>query len=193
MKRIVLVHGWGGGPNADWFPWMIDNLQQTNFEIIAPQLPDTDNPRIEKWVPALAEAVGTPDENTYFIGHSMGCQTIARYLATLPKDIKVGGVIFVAGFFDSLNEDEYDEADKETASLWLNTPLDLKKVKLHIKESIYYISEDDPDVPILNKERFANELNSEVIVLNGYKHFTDPTVPVVFEKLLEITKHNPNS
>ncbi len=190
MKRIVLVHGWGGGPNGDWFPWLTEELQKTNLEIIAPQLPGTYNPRIENWVPTLAKAVDVPDENTFFIGHSMGCQTIARYLATLPKDIKIGGVIFVAGFFDSLNEDEYDAADKETAKLWLRAPLDLEVVKSHIQKSIYYISEDDPDVPILNKERFAKELNSEVIILNGYKHFNDPTLPVVLEKILELTDSN---
>ena len=32
----------------------------------------------------------------------MGCQTIARYLETLPDEIKVGGAVFVAGFFKSL-------------------------------------------------------------------------------------------
>ena len=88
----------GGGPDKDWFPWLIEELKKTDFEIIAPQLPNTNIPRIENWVPALAHAVGTPDENTYLIGHSMGCQTIARYLVSLPEDIKVGGVIFVAGF-----------------------------------------------------------------------------------------------
>ena len=74
--------------------------------------------------------------------------------------------------------------------MWLKAPLDLKTVKSHIKKSICYISEDDPDVPILNKERFANELDSEVIVLNGYKHFNDPTLPVVLEKILEISDSN---
>ena len=192
MKRIVLVHGWGGGPSADWFPWLIDELKKRNFDVIAPQLPDTDNPRIENWVPALAKAVGTPDQNTFFIGHSLGCQTIARYFETLPQDIKVGTVIFVAGFFDSLNREEYDQDDMQTSNLWLNAPLDLKRVKQHISKSIYYISEDDSDVPLSNKDKFASELGSEVITLNGYGHFKaeegSTEIPIVLDKLLEIAK-----
>ena len=188
MKRIVLVHGWGGGPSADWFPWLIDELKKRNFDVIAPQLPDTDNPRIENWVPALTKAVGIPDENTFFIGHSLGCQTIARYLEVLPQDIKVGAVIFVAGFFDSLNREEYNKDDMETSDLWLNAPIDLKKAKQHISKSIYYISKDDPDVPLPNKDKFESELGSEVVILNGYRHFNDDKLPIVLDKLLEIAK-----
>ena len=35
------------------------------------------------------------NENTNFIGHSIGCQTIMRYLET--KEVcKIGGILFVA-------------------------------------------------------------------------------------------------
>lgn len=41
---------------------------------------------------------GHPDENTYFIGHSIGCQSIDRYLEILPSETKIGGVVYVAGW-----------------------------------------------------------------------------------------------
>src|ERR1700749_2674354 len=102
MKKVVLVHGWDGTPTEGWFSWITNELQNRGFEVCAPQLPDNANPRIYNWVPVLAKAVGAVDGDTYLIGHSMGCQTIARYLETLPDGQKVGGVLFVAGFFKHL-------------------------------------------------------------------------------------------
>src|SRR3972149_1809387 len=96
-KRVFIAHGWEGTPESGWFPWLKQELETRGFDVFVPQLPDTNHPRREKWVPALAEVVGVPDEQTYLIGHSMGCQTIARYLESLPEGVRVGGAIFVAG------------------------------------------------------------------------------------------------
>ena len=184
MKKVVIVHGWGGHLRSDWYGWLKKELELKGFSVTFPQLPDTNSPRIEKWVSALSSVVGIPDEDTYFVGHSLGCQTVARFLQTLPEGVTVGGVIFVAGFFDSLFHDEYDKDDMKTSGLWLNAPIDLNKVKSHIEKSVAYFSEDDPDVPLNNKDRFEKELGSEVIVLNGYKHFNKGKLPIVLEKLV---------
>ena len=111
MKRAVIVHGWGGSPEEGWFPWLRKELEARDFEVTVPQLPEAETPRIGKWVPTLAVAVGAVDENTYLVGHSMGCQTIARYLEGLDESIHVGGAVYVAGFFDSLTLGE-DEEEK---------------------------------------------------------------------------------
>ena len=96
--RIFIVHGWDGYPEEGWFPWLKKELEAKGFKVLVTQFPGADNPRIEKWVPKLAEVVGTVDESTYFIGHSVGCQTIVRYLELLPENIKVGDEIYYAGW-----------------------------------------------------------------------------------------------
>jgi len=128
-KRIFIAHGWDGHPEEGWFPWLKKELEMKGFEVYVPQLPEAGSPRIHNWVPKLAEVVGTADENTYFVGHSMGCQTIARYLETLPEGVKIGGAVFVAGFFKRLTGLEDDEDVRETDKHWLGTPLNLEKVK----------------------------------------------------------------
>ena len=100
-KRVFIIHGWEGFPEEGWFPWLKKELELRGFEVFVPQMPDADYPRIEKWVAVVSQIVGVVDESVYFIGHSMGCQAIARYLETLPERIKIGGAIFVAGFFKS--------------------------------------------------------------------------------------------
>ena len=102
MKSAFIVHGWGGSPNDGWFPWLKRGLQRNGFVVQVPQLPLPEMPQIDRWVSALRRTVGTPNEETFFVGHSMGCQTIARFLESLPPNVKVGGAVFVGGFFKRL-------------------------------------------------------------------------------------------
>lgn len=190
MKKVIIVHGWDGYPEEGWFPWLKKELKAREFEVYVPQLPEADEPRIENWVPALSEATGAIDENTYFVGHSMGCQTIARFLETLPKGIKIGGVVFVAGFFKRLTEIGGEE-EQEIAKPWLETPIDFEKIKSHLPKSVAIFSDNDPFVPLDNMDDFRDKLGSEIVIEKNQKHFSGSTgtkeLPIVLEKLLEIS------
>lgn len=173
MKRVFIVHGWGGYPLEGWFPWLKAELEMKGFSVAVPQMPDTDNPRIESWVPALAIAVGVADADTYFVGHSMGCQTIARYLEALPEGVRVDGAVFVAGFFKQLTNIEEDGPDAVTiAAAWLDTPLDFMKIKSHVPKSVAVFSDNDPYVPLDNQDDFRNKLGSEIIIEKNAGHFS---------------------
>ena len=191
-KRVFIAHGWDGYPEEGWFPWLKKELEVKGFEVFVPQLPETGSPRIDNWVPKLAEVVGVADENTYFVGHSMGCQTIARYLKTLPKVIKVGGAVFVAGFFKRLTGLEDDLDVQETDKHWLETSLDLEKVKSHLPKSIAIFSDDDPYVPLDNQDDFRDKLGSEIIIKQKMGHFSGSNgiteLPIVLESVLKITR-----
>lgn len=189
-KRVFIVHGWDGNPQANWFPWLKKALENKGFEVFVPQLPDPGNPRIHNWVPKLAETVGTPDEQTYLIGHSMGCQTIARYIESLGKNIKVGGAVFVAGFFKRLTGLEEDKDVQETDRHWLNAPIDFKKIKSRLNKSIAIFSDNDPYVPLGNQDDFKNKLGSKIIIEHQMGHFNKAAgvtqLPIALESVLEI-------
>lgn len=189
MKRVIIVHGWGGTPEEGWFPWLKRELESRGFIVTVPQLPDAEHPHIKTWVPALAAVVGKPDERTYFVGHSMGCQTIIRYLEGLKESEKIGGAVFVAGFIQPLTGLE-DEEDKEIGREWTRTPIDFGLVRLRLGKSIALFSDSDPWVPAENAEDFKEKLGSEVIVQNGQGHFNEKAgfkeLPIVLEKLLEL-------
>ena len=76
MKRVIIVHGWSGYPEEGWFPWLKAELEKKGFEVNVSEMPDADNPRIEKWVPKLAEVVGNLDEETYFVGKVLDGNTL---------------------------------------------------------------------------------------------------------------------
>ena len=181
-KRIIIVHGWGGSPTADWIGWATETFQAKDYEVIDPEMPDTDNPVIKKWVEHLKSVVGTVDENTYFIGHSIGCQTIIRFLET--ADAKVGGAIFVAGWFNLTNQ---DEEEKVIAKPWIETPIDYAKVKVNLTSSVAILSDNDPYVPYEETKRnFEIRLGSEVVTIPGAGHITSGDGFGPFPQLVEI-------
>ncbi len=168
MKRVIIVHRWEGGPHDDWRPWLKNELEKLDCEVLVPDMPDTDVPVIEKWVSKLAEVVGTPDADTYFVGHSIGCQAILRYLET--TNTPVGGAIFVAGWFNLENLEE--EEVKEIAKPWIETPINPQKIKSVLPISTLIISENDPYGCLEeNKQKFT-EINSRIVVVPHAGHFT---------------------
>jgi len=190
MKRVFIIHGWDGYPEEGWFPWLKKELEEKWFKVFVPQLPDAANPRIEKWVPVLARIVGVADEQTYFVGHSIGCQTIARYLETLPEGQKIVGAVFVAGFFERVNL-EKDPDVQETGRLWLEAPLDFSKVKSHLPKSVAIFSDNDPYIPLDNQYDFRKKLGSEIIIEKSKGHFSGQSdgiteLPVVLESVLKL-------
>lgn len=191
-KRVYIIHGWEGYPEENWFPWLKRELENQGFEAHVPQMPDADSPRIKKWIPVITQIVNNPDKNTYFVGHSIGCQAVARYLETLSDDIKVGGAIFVAGFFKRLTglgeEPDYEAVEKD----WIKTPINLEKIKNNLGKSVAIFSDDDPYVPLDNQDDFRDKLGSKIIIQHKMNHFSGnwgvTELPIVLKELLKMTK-----
>lgn len=168
MKRIFIVHGWGGSPQSDWIDWARQAFVEKGFEAVAPAMPDRERPVMDAWVRHLRSAVGEPDAETYFVGHSIGCQTILRYLETI--DQKVGGAVFVAGWFglENLESPEIEEI----AEPWLTTPINLEKVGKVLPKSVLLISSNDDYGAFEQNVQKFTELGSQVVVLQDAGHIT---------------------
>lgn len=171
-KRAIIVHGWSGSSQKDWMPWAKEELEKLGYKVIVPDLPDTDNPKIETWVQSLAQVAGELRRSDILIGHSMGCQTILRFLATLPEGQKVGRVILVAGFGPYLKG--LTEEESLIAKPWMETPIDFDLVKTRAGKFIAFFSDNDPFVPLEeNKKLFEEKLAAEIIVEPDKGHFND--------------------
>ncbi|MCR4274918.1 MAG: alpha/beta hydrolase [Candidatus Campbellbacteria bacterium] len=183
MKRAFIVHRWSGGASDDWRPWLKKELENKSYEVFVLEMPSTDTPVIESWVNHLASAVGTPDENTYFIGHSIGCQTILRYLESI--NTPIGGAVFVAGWFNLANL-EGDEV-KEIARPWIETPISKEKIKGVISRSALLISDNDPYGFFKENVAGFKQLGTEVVVLHNAGHITEDDgfkeLPQIFKDL----------
>lgn len=167
MKRAVIVHCWSGTPDYCWYPWVKQQLEAKGFEVIVPAMPDTDEPELAKWLPHLIKTVGTPDEDTFLIGHSIGCATIMRYLEQLPEGQKVGGVVLVAGFTHNLGMDQLAN--------FYQTPLDFEKIRSSTAKGFVNIhSNNDQYVPVDQSPMLKEKLGGEAIMLHAKGHFSGP-------------------
>jgi len=164
------VHGCDGYPEEGWFPWLKKELEQKGFTIQVPSMPNPAEPKIETWISHLSKTVGDVDENTYFIGHGIGCQTILRYIEKLPSHKKVGGLVFVAGWFILMNL-ENDKVGM-IAAPWLETPIDFEKIKNHTKNIFAIFSDNDQFVSLENKKIFEEKLSAKTAVEHNKGHFS---------------------
>ena len=191
-KRVFIIHGWEGSPENAWFPWLREELAVRGFEVFVPQLPQPEEPRIQNWLPALKGVAPDPDEATYFVGHSLGCQTIARHLEGLPEHIIVGGAVFVGGFFKRLTNIEADALSQSVAKEWLSAPLNLSKVRTRLRKSVAIFSDNDDYVPLENQDDFRDKLGATIIVEKQMGHFDTSSgvteLPVALESLLQIAQ-----
>jgi predicted alpha/beta hydrolase family esterase len=109
-----------------------------------------------------------------------------RYLAGLGEGARVGGCIFVAGFFH-LPFLETEE-EKEIAGPWLETEIDTDRVREVAEEIVAVFSDNDGDVPLSDSKIFKGQLDAEIIVEKGKGHFTKDEgvveLPVVLEALV---------
>lgn len=189
MKRAFVIHGWGGNPDEPMLAYCARELSMRGFEVHTPEMPHPDEPTIDDWVSALHDEVGIPDEHTFFVGHSVGTQTVLRYLETIPQDLQVGGVLLIAPWMILSIENLAEDESPDIAKPWMETPIDFKKVISHAKEFTAIFSDNDPFVPLLPNETLLKEnLNVKIIILNNKGHFTEddevtdlPEVKLIFD------------
>lgn len=182
QKRVFLIHGWEGRPDGNWFPWLRLELKARGFEVNAPQMPHAAEPKVSEWLSFLKEYVGKPDTDTYFVGHSLGCITIARYLEMLSPKTKVGGCVFVAGFSGRLEIPQIRE--------FYELPFNPEAAKRHCDKFVMIFSDNDPYVPVAKSLEFAKQLGAKTILERGKGHFCErdgvTALPGVLSALLKI-------
>lgn len=171
MKKAYIVHGWEEGPDEPMHVWIKEKFEKRGYDVSVLEMPNPSEPTIGEWVEKLREEVNNPDEETIFIGHSIGCQTILRYLETL--DSKVGRVFLIAPWthvIEGVLEEEGEEV-VEFARPWIETPIDWGKVKSIAKDFVCFFSDDDFYVPLSEVEVFENNLDAKILILENRKHF----------------------
>ena len=187
MKKIYLVHCWDGTSSDGWYPWLAERISDKNVDLIRFDMPNTACPKIDEWVGTLNSKVDFLNDETYFIGHSIGCQTILRYLET-KKITKIGGILFVAPWLDLLPEAIEDEESYNTAQPWINTPIDFEKIKQFTSNINCIFSNDDYFVSIEQEKEFRNKLNAKTIIVNNKGHISQDDNVYELQEILDFSK-----
>lgn len=184
MKKVFLIHGWEGRAEGGWRPWLKKELESRGFEVVVPQMPNTNEPQLSEWLAHLQKIANNPDEQTYFVGHSLGCITILRYIENLSENKKIGGAVLVAGFSGSIGVG-YEKLDS-----FVSVPVNFEKIKKHTDKFIAIHSDNDPYVPLKMGEILQEKLGAKLVIEKGQGHFGGSEgnrgLPIALKSVLEI-------
>lgn len=189
MKKVYMIHGFNGSPDRNWFPWLAKELAKQNIESCVLSMPTPRYPIKDEWIENIKKNIGTPNEDVFLIGHSLGASTILRYLETLSKDEKIGGAVLVSGAIKYVQGpgDRYDLLNK-----FLDQPFDFEKIKSVCKKFIVIHGIDDPIVEFSNAEEISERLSCELIFIPNGGHLNDKAgfteLQEVLDSLLKIIK-----
>lgn len=187
MRKIYLVHCWDGTSSDGWYPWIAESLKDDNTEVIKFNMPNTSKPKIAEWIETLNNKVKNLNNETYFIGHSIGCQTIMRYLEK-KETIKIGGILFVAPWLDLLPEAIEDEDSYNTAQPWLTTPMDFEKIKKFTNNINCIFSDNDYFVSLEQEKEFKDKLNAKTVVVKNKGHISQEDNVYELQEILDLSK-----
>lgn len=170
MKRAFLIHGWGGRPDHGFFPWLGVELERRGYAVSIPEMPGSDTPVLERWVPFVEELVGTPDNDTLVVGHSMGGQAALRFLERLPDGLRVGKVILVAPVIDAIMG--MSASEEAVARPWLDRRFDWEKIGRSVDAIVGIFSDDDRWIPIESEALVRVLGGGTTTVLSARGHFS---------------------
>ncbi len=185
MKTVYIIHGWASSPKGNWFPWIKKELEKKGVRVFVFDMPNTKRPSIESWVKYLEDNVKDADENAYFIGHSVGCQTILRFLEKLHKHKKVGGCFLVAPWFNLVN---LDKKETEIIKPWINDNIDFSRVLDHCDNFIAMFSTNDLYVQLSEDKIFKEKLGAKIIHEKNQGHFEEEEEPEILKEILKFLR-----
>ncbi|MCL2280303.1 alpha/beta hydrolase, partial [Candidatus Saccharibacteria bacterium] len=166
MKRLYIIHRWDGTPSADWYVWLKKFAEKLNFQVEILKMPHPKIPTIGSWTDTLRKNIKL-DKETYLIGHSIGNQTILRFLAN--EESKIGGVFLVAPWVKLKN---ISFLEKIIARPWLTKKVGWQKARAATENYVAVFSDDDPSVSMENAEVFAEKLDAKIIKVKNKGHLT---------------------
>ncbi len=184
MKRLFIVHGWGGSSQEPLISWIGKIGTEAGFETTVLDMPNPKVPTIDAWVAHLDSNIYYVDKETYFVGHSIGCQAILRYLE-MNKGSQLGGALFIAPWLQVTGLDTQEEQD--IARPWMERPIDFMNIKKMSDAFVTIFSDNDRFVDLeQNKEAFVKALNPKIIIETGKGHFSEEDGVTSLQSVSEI-------
>lgn len=190
--RLCVVPRWGGTQSMEWYNWLCatDLVQDSFSAVLRPDVTDWEAPAIESWVATLDATCGRDTQmlsRTVFVAHSVGCQGVIRYLASLPAGLTAAGCLLVAGWW------ELDEP-WDSIRPWVYTDetpaseIDLVRVRSACAHIRTLVSDNDQFTADWQKTKrdWEQRVNAQVQVVPGAKHFNAEDAPVVRDALADL-------
>lgn len=178
--KFLIFHCWGGNARGCWRGWLADELRARGFAVVAPEFPETQNPKPETWLAEVRRNVPDfrPEDGWVLIGHSLGCPAILRVLESLGPGEGVKAAVLVAGFAADLGIPEIES--------FVDRPFDWGKIRKNAGRIVVVNSDNDPFIELGEGKRIAKLMGAELIVEHGAGHINEGAGFTRYPRLLEI-------
>ena len=184
MSDIFIFHGTYGNPNENWFPWLKKELTAQGHQVFTPRFPTPENQNLELWWKQFKTFVPFLDNDTIFIGHSVGAAFLLNVLERINTPIKAS--YLVAGFLGSLNDPDFDQLNKT----FVDKTFEWSKIKNNCSRFYVFSSGNDLYVPVEKAQELVSYLGAEGIMVQEAGHFNKQAGYVKFDLLLQKLKPN---
>lgn len=163
--KAVILHGTGGSPDENWFPWLKKELEASGVEVFVPRLPVGVEQNLENWNKAFTEQIPFElDGDTILIGHSNGAAFMLSLLNQHRKEPLLSSV-FVSGFYQNLGG-EFEQFVKS----FIDIDFDWSLIRKNAGKVLQLHGTDDPYVPMNSAEGLSRLLGSEVVKIDEGGH-----------------------
>ncbi len=176
-KNYIILHGSFGSKDGNWFPWLKEQLEKGNNDVLLPQMPvGVGNQNFDNWSSVMDRM--KIDENTVIIAHSIAPIFVCKYLIT--KKMRVNKLIFVCGFNNYLGIDK--DFDAVNGPMFIDNFEDVKK---YCDDIVCYYSDNDPYVKFEVEKEFADKLTDKQYVIKNGGHLNAESGYTKFEEILK--------
>lgn len=178
QTTVFIFHGTEGYPEENWFPWLKQELERNGCKVFVPQFhsPPIVPAKIDEWFNVFRDYEKYINEETIFIGHSLGGIFTLRVLEKLNRTVKAAFFVGTpVGVRPILNYDR-DNSFSGFSFNWNS----IKKKAAHF---VVFQSDNDPYVSLGNGEELAKHLKVAMDFVPNAGHFNKKAGYVKFEKL----------
>lgn len=158
MKNVIIFPGWGETPNSFWFPYLKRELEKRGYRVSIPILPDTNNPKFDKWINAALKE--NYNSETVLIGHSATCPLILSILDRI--NVKIKQAILVAGFYTLIGTKVSEELIQKEYN-W-------EKIRVNCGDFIFINSKNDPYKCNETQGKYAFDHLGGILIINNEGH-----------------------
>lgn len=184
MYDYVIVHASFGHPFEHWYSWLVNKLISDGKNVLCPQFPcGIDIQNYDNWASIFDAYRPYLDENTSYIGHSIGPAFILSYLTK--NNLKAKDLYLVVPFSGTINVPDYDYVN----SSFMNSD-DWSSVINLTRKRLCYVSGTDPYVPNELSYNTIRLIDGDMHFVNDAGHFNTMAGYTTFEQLYGDIKSN---
>jgi predicted alpha/beta hydrolase family esterase len=177
---FLVVHGTGGSPDGNWFPWLKQKLEAGGAKVFVPRFPTPEGQSFNAWLKiAQAALKNCAPANTMLVGHSTGGSFVLRLAELAPKPYKT--IFSICPFVRALGLKDYDSLN----STFVHHAFDWARIKKNAGKIICFAGDNDPYVPLAYSRQVAEYAGAELIVIEKGGHLNAESGYREFPQLLE--------